>query len=475
MGMKEANKFDTDYLIIGSGPGGDAAANRLGQLGAEAVVLVEQGQVGGTCVNWGCIPTHFLLENFLLRQQISETNDRHGLFSGVPDVDFQALKSGTKKVIDSLQLSIMQGFEKNGVEFIRGKAKLITPHRVEITRNDGTTIFKTPRTIIVASGAPFTGLDVSGMESAREHLIRADRVMALDFEQIPDSVAVYGLDSPAVELASFFHFLGSEVVLLSPQASAISYGSPDLRQSVEDMLAFHDVNVHTDVELNRLSKVDDRLLVEFAEKGKNGNRLTCQYLVDAYARQANLECIENLPVRLEGKRPSVSEDFQSSQENVYFLGDVLSGGALPFRSHLAAFSGRVLADRLMDKPNGGDLDMNLLLMGMVTIDFQIAKIGLTEQEAISEGYEVKTLRTPNSHNAHAHILGQPAGYVLLVVESGTGKILGGEIVGPDAINLITVIGTAMACEGTIQDLKKFPGFHPSLAEGIFDSAWSEPF
>jgi dihydrolipoamide dehydrogenase len=475
MDMERAEKFDTDYLIIGSGPGGDAAANRLGQLGAKAVVLVEQGQVGGACVNWGCIPTHFLLENLLLRQQISEAKNRHRLFSGIPEVDFQALKSGTKKVIENLQLSIMQSFEKNGVEFIRGKGRLITPHRVEITRDDGTTTFKTPRTIIIASGAPFTALHVSGMESAREHLIRADRVMALDFEHIPDSIVIYGLDSPAVELASFFHFLGSKVALLSPQASAISYGSQDLRQSVEDMLAFHDVDLYTDVELNRLAKADGRLLIEFAEKGKEGHRLTCQYLVDAYARQANLECIENLPIRLEGNRPSVSENFQSSQEDIYFLGDVRSGAAIPFRSHLAAFSGRILADRLMGNPDGRHLDMNLLLMGMVTIDFQIAKIGLTKQEAISQGHAVRILRTPNSHNAHAQILGKPEGYVLLVVEIGTEKILGGEIVGTDAINLITVIGTAMACEGRIQDLKKFPAFHPSLAEGIFDTAWSEPF
>jgi dihydrolipoamide dehydrogenase len=475
MGMKDADKFDTDYLIIGSGPAGDAAANRLGQLGAKAVVLVEQGPVGGTCVNWGCIPTHFVLENLLLRRQISETNERHGLFSVVPDVDLEALKSGTRKVIESLQLSMMQSFEKNGVEFIRGKARLMTPHSVEITRDDGTIIFKYPKTIIVASGAPFTGLNVSGMGNVKGHLIRADRVMALDLDQIPDAIAIYGLDSPAVELASFFHFLGSDVILLSPQASVISYGSPELRQSVEDMLAFHDVDVYTGVSLSRLSKVDDRLLVEFAERGKDGNRLTCQYLVDAHGRRANLECIENLPIRLDGNRPLVSEIFQSTQENVYFLGDVRSGGTVPFRSHLAAFSGRVLADQLMGNPRRSNLNMNLLLMGMATIDFQIAKIGLTEQEAISEGYEARAIRTPNSHNAHAHILGQLAGYVLLVVERGTEKILGGEIVGPDAINLITVIGTAMACGGTIQDLRKFPGFHPSLAEGILDSAWSEPF
>jgi dihydrolipoamide dehydrogenase len=471
--MKEEGVFDTHYLIIGSGPGGDAAANRLAQLGAKGVVLVEQGPVGGTCVNWGCIPTHFLLENLLLRQQISETNYRHGLFSGVPEVDFEALKSGRRKVIEGLQLSIMQSFEKNGVEFIRGKARLITAHEVEITRDDGTIVSKSAGTIIIATGAPFIGIDVPGMEHVKEHLIRADRVMDLNFDSIPASVAVYGLDSPAVELASFFHLLGSEVALLSPHGFVVSYGSAELGQTVEDMLSFHDIGVYKDVELRRFSKVDDRGLVEFSKKGKDGNRLKCQFFVDAYGRRPNLECIKNLPIKLEGNRPLVSETFQSSIENIYFLGDVRSGGTVPFRSHLAAFSGRVLADRLMGEARDSKVDLNLLLRGMVTIDFQIAKIGLTEQEAIKQGFKVKTIRTPNSHNAHAHILGQIAGYTLLVVESGTGKILGGEIVGPNAINLITVIGTAMACEGTIQDLKKFPGFHPSLAEGIFDSAWLE--
>jgi dihydrolipoamide dehydrogenase len=471
--MKDVDVYDTHYLIIGSGPGGDAAANRLAQLGARGVVLVEQGPVGGTCVNWGCIPTHFLLENLLLRQQISETNYRHGLFSGVPEVDLDALKSGRSKVIEGLQLSIMQSLEKNGVEFILGKARLITPHEVEITKDDGTIISKTARTIIIASGAPFIGIDVPGMEDVKEHLIRADRVMDLNFKSIPESIAVYGLDSPAVELASFFHLLGSEVALLSPQGFVVSYGSAELGQSVEDMLSFHDIEVHKDVELRRFSKVDDRVLVEFSKKGKDGSRLKCQFFVDAYGRQPNLECIKNLPIKLEGNRPLVSETFQSSIENIYFLGDVRSGGIVPFRSHLAAFSGRVLADQLLGEAKDSKVDLNLLLRGMVTIDFQIAKIGLTEKDAIKQGFKVKTIRMPNSQNAHAHILGQIAGYTLLVVESGTGKILGGEIVGPDAINLITVIGTAMACEGTIQDLKKFPGFHPSLAEGILDSAWLE--
>ena len=125
----------------------------------------------------------------------------------------------------------------------------------------------------------------------------------------------------------------------------------------------------------------------------------------------------------------------------------------------------------MGNPQGKKVDLSLIPRGMTTIDFQVAKIGLTEYEAIDKRFDVKILQMPNSHNAYAQIIGQIEGYVSVIIETSTGRILGGEIIGPDAINLITVIGTAIACKGTIEDLKKLPGFHPSLSEGIFDCAW----
>ncbi len=467
---EEKRPSETDYLIIGSGPGGDGAANRLAELGQKRIVVVDKGPIGGTCVNWGCIPTHFILENLLLQQRISEANTRYHLFNSIPAIELDALKSAKERVIQSLQLSIMQSFEKNGIEFINGTARILGHREVEITKEDGAVIKMRPGTIIVATGAPFTGLSVPGMKEVKAHLIRADRVMALDFKEVPKSVAVYGLDSPAVELASFYHLMGSQVSLLSPQISILSYGSAELGETVEDSIEFHDIEVYRDVKLEEFRKKQDRLIISFKERGEN-RLIECDVLVDAYRRQSNLECIQDLSIDTEDGRPLVNETFQSSAEGIYFLGDVRSGGIVPFRSHLAAFSGRVLAEKIMGEHQGSGVDLTMILRGMATIDFQIARIGLTEADAVERDLDVKTLRIPNSYNAYAHILGQVAGYAQLVVETETGRILGGEIVSPDAINLITVIGTAMACDGTIHDLKKYPGFHPSLAEAILECAW----
>ena len=229
--MKKVRQFDNRFLIIGSGPGGDAVANRLAQLGAKRVLIIEQGTIGGTCVNFGCIPTHFVLHNLLLKEQISNTNRRHRLFNDTPQIDFNAFTSARKKVIENFQYNIMQNYKRNGIELIHGTARILTPNKVEISKSDDTVTFKTAETIIIASGASFTGVDVPGLDSARDHLIRADRIMELPFDRIPKSIVIWGLDSPAVEIAGFLRLLGANVILLSPQSSVLSFGSYQLQNS----------------------------------------------------------------------------------------------------------------------------------------------------------------------------------------------------------------------------------------------------
>ncbi len=463
--------FDTDHLIIGSGPGGEAAAQRLAELGATRVTVVENGPVGGTCVNWGCIPTHFILEHLLMRRRISETIARHGLFTNCPELDPEALKSATDRVIENLRQTIQQNLEHHNIEFIHGNGRIVGPHRAEITVEDGTVISRIPETIIVASGAPFSGLEVKGMATVEGHLVRADRAISLALDDVPETLVVYGLDSPAVELAVLFHLRGSRVTLLSPGSSVLSYGGPELARTVEDSLEFHDIEIRREVRLEEFGKTSDRLRVTFEESGSSRGRLECDRFINAWKRQSNTECIRGLTVLQEDGRPKVSEGLRSSIDHVYFLGDVRSGNGVPFRSHLAAFSGRLLAERLMGRRPNRPLDLKMIPRGMATLDFQVAAIGLTEQEARNEELDVRTFHIPNTYNAYARILGQVSGYAQLVVEQESGRVLGGEIISPDAINLITLVGSIMACEGKIQDLRTFPAFHPSLSEAILDCAW----
>ncbi len=471
--MKKTDEFDIKFLIIGTGPAGNAAAIRLAQLGAKRITIIERGPIGGICVNRGCIPTHSMLHFLKLREYLSEINQRHRLFNKLPEIDFHALASTREKLIENFRSNIRKNYERNGIELIEGTARVIDPHRVEIKGPDEKKTFKSVETFIVASGVTFRVFDVPGVQDTKEHLIGADQVMAMELDRIPESIAIWGFDSPAVELACFYRLLGSRVVLLCPLKSVVSYGSEKLGITVEEMLEFHDIEIRKNVQLRIFLNAakEDKLVVEFSDDQKEDNRFECGCCVNAFKRQTNLECVQGVKIEMEGDRPHISEAFQSSIKNIFFVGDIRSGNRIPYRSHLAAYSGRVLAEQLMCQRMENRVELKLLPVGMVTIDFEIAKIGLSEQEAIDEGLKVKVLQVPNSQNAFAHIIGQRVGYVSIITEATSGKILGGEIIGQDAINLITIIGTAIACNGTIYDLKRLPAFHPSLAEGIFDSTW----
>jgi len=290
-----------------------------------------------------------------------------------------------------LQSDIRENYERNGIELIEGTARVIDPHRVEIKGTDEKKTFKSVETFIVASGVTFTTLDVPGVENTKERLIGADRVMAMGLDRIPKSIVIWGFDSPAVELACFYHLLGSGVVLLCPLESVVSYGSEQLGITVEEMLEFHDIEVRKNVELKSFIKAakEDKLVVEFSDDQKGDDRFECEFLVNAFSRQTNLECVQGVKIEMEGDGPHISETFQSSIQNIFFVGDIRSGNHIPYRSHLAAYSGRVLAELLMGQRMDNKVELKLLPIGMATIDFEIAKIGLSEQEAIGKGLKVK--------------------------------------------------------------------------------------
>lgn len=472
--IKEAQQmpeeFDTQFLIIGAGPGGEACAVRLAELGAN-VTVVERDLLGGVCVNTGCIPVHFALENLGLQQQIHNLNERQEMFSHVPEVSFAGLKSAIGKLRDTLQEGIRKKFENNGIELIQGTAQILDPNRVEITLENGKKIEKIVKTIIVATGATFKPIQIEGYKDIKDNILQAEELMELNFDTVPSSLVIFGLNSPSVELATLFHSLGSDVTVLCPDDSVISFGSPQLGEIVEELLDFRGIEIFKQVKLKKFIKTEGQnFSIEFQDEGMQDQQIEAKFFVNAFQRQGNLECIKNLPLEIESGIPVLNQTLQSSIENIYLLGDVRGHDSVPFLSYRASFEGQSLAEILMGKDQ--PIDISLIPRG-VGLDLPIAVIGLTEQQALKQGLKVKMLQYPLAYNAFAHILGKIEGYVMLTVGTTTGKILGGEIVGPDAFNLIALIGTAIVNEATIEDLKKFPGFHPSLSEGVLNCAWKE--
>lgn len=464
------DEFDTQFLIIGAGPGGEACAVRLAELGAK-VTVVERDLLGGVCVNNGCIPVHFALENLGIQQQIHNLNERQKMFSHVPEVSFAGLKSAIEKLRDTLQEGIRKKFENSGIELIQGTAQILDPNRVEITLESDKKIEKVAKTIIIATGATFKPMQVEGHEDIKDNILQAEELMELNFETVPSSLVIFGLNSPCIELATLFHSLGSEVTILCPEDSLISFGSPQLGEIVEELLDFRGIDIFKQVKLKRFIKAEGQhFSIEFQDEGTQDQQIEATIFVNAFQRQGNLECIKDLPLEIENSIPVLNHVLQSSIESIYFLGDVRGNESIPFLSYRASFEGQSLAEILMGKDQ--PVDISLIPRG-VGLDLPIAVIGLTAQQALKQGLKVKAIQYPLAYNAFAHILGKIEGYIMLIVETTTGKIHGGEIVGPDAFNLIALIGTAIVNEATIEDLKKFPGFHPSLSEGVLNCAWKE--
>ncbi|MFX0093066.1 MAG: 2-oxo acid dehydrogenase subunit E2, partial [Candidatus Hodarchaeota archaeon] len=462
-------EHETQFLIIGAGPGGEACAMRLAELGAK-VTIVERDLLGGICVNKGCIPIHFALKNVLLQQQIANTNERQKMFSHVPEISFRELKAAIEKLKHTLQEGIQKKFENAGIELIQGVAQILDPNRVEIILKDGNKFQKIAKSIIVATGATFEEQELKGYKELKNLILKADEIMELKFDKIPSSIVLYGLNNPTVELATFFQIMGSEVTVLCPYDSLLSFGSSELKEIVEELLDFRGIEIFKQVKLNKFLKGEEHsLIIEFQE-AETKNRIEANLFVNAFQRQSNLECIQNIPVKIHNNRPILNQSLQSSIENIYFIGDVRGDESIPFLSYRASFEGQKLAEILMGKE--APIDINLIPRGMA-LDLQIAVIGLTEEQALQQGLNVKAVQYPLAYNAYAHILGQIEGYVMLIIEAASGKIVGGEIIGPEALNLIAMIGTAIASSSTIESLKKFPGFHPSLSEGVLNCAWKD--
>ncbi|MFW9996614.1 MAG: FAD-dependent oxidoreductase [Candidatus Odinarchaeota archaeon] len=457
-------EFDTQFLVVGAGPGGEAVANRLADLGGE-VVVVERDLVGGTCVNKGCIPVQFIIRHLLLQKQVFEADKRHGLFSTIPEINIGALFSAAKKVNRELRQGIAKNFDSKGIKLLRGNARIIGTNEVEITSNVGETTRLTAEKIVVASGANFPDLQVPSIESIKKHFINADEVFSQDFTRVPDTVAVYGYDLPAIELVYLFHLLGSRVTLISPEKSITAFDSSELDVFIEERLDFQGIEIISDASLKSFSKNDEEIRIYLETAKKKIIQLDCKLFINSSRREPDLSVIEESAVKTINNKPVLTDSYQSSMKDIFFIGD--ARGEPPYKSYKASFEGLIISERLLGERNlSADTD---LYPRMLNLDIQIATVGLTGRKASAEG--LKPIKLPMTYNAYARIAGKVEGYCTLFIEEVTGRIRGGEIVALEANNLIAIIATAIASRSTIDDLKKFPSYHPSLSEGVISCAW----
>jgi dihydrolipoamide dehydrogenase len=444
---------DTEFLVVGGGPGGYHAAIRAAQLGLD-VTCVDKGSFGGVCLHWGCIPSKGLIGMGKLVDEIRDWNER-GLETSEPEVDLERFQGWKQSQIDELSRGVKHLMSSRGVDVREGTAQLTGPNEAEI---DGEPI--TFDQALVATGSdpielphiPFDGETVVG---SRE---------ALEFEEPPESLAVIGGGFIGLEIGQFYHQLGTEVTVVEMLDSALPTADDDLGREIGRQLTKRGLTIHTNTEATDADVGPDGVTLEL--DGPKAEQLEADKLLVAVGRRPNTKGIglEAAGVETtESGHIDVDDQMRTSQENIFAIGDVAPGPAL---AHKASYEG-LHAAAVAAGQDHVVVDHRAVPWFCYTTP-EVGSVGLTEEEAREQHEDPIVEQFPFAALGKAKMTGHTDGWAKVIARQD-GALLGVHIVGPDATNLIAEPALAIEMGATLTDVAETVHAHPTLAEVFLEA------
>jgi dihydrolipoamide dehydrogenase len=454
----------TSVVIIGAGPGGYVAAIRAAQLGLN-VTLVEQGALGGVCLNWGCIPSKALLHVGHLMQWCQAASAM-GLHIEGLRLDWTQTQQWKNQLITKLTQGIGQLLRAHNVTVVKGQACFTSPHTVHVQhphtsqQEDGEISQLTADAFIIATGsstAPVPGIDVDGqwVWDARD---------ALSCAEVPQSLVILGAGVIGLEMAVMFQQLGTSITLVETQPTLLPGWDADVTKALTRYLKKHHVNVLMGTGLDWLERQESGITVGLS----NGLTLKAQALLVAAGRVPNSSLL-GLPAAgvATNDRGFITVDSQcrTNVPHIFAIGDVAS---TPLLAHKASKEGTVAAEVIAGKPSGLDY---MAMPAVIFTQPELACVGLTAEKAHALGYMVKTGAFPLQASGRALIEQAPAGSVVKVVaDATTDRVLGVHIAGPHAADMIAEATLAIEMGATVTDLALTVHAHPTLPESLMEAA-----
>ena len=436
--------MDYDLIIIGAGPAGYVAAIRAGQLGLKTAI-VEKKHVGGMCLNWGCIPSKTILESAKVYEKTKTLAE-----FGIDGVDLENLsfnwdtvKKRSKKITKRLTAGVNFLLKKNGVEVINGTAKVGSDKSVYV---DGKKI--TAENIIVATGSKPKKLDAK-LEDAPS----VEMQKLFDIKEIPENIVVTGNHISAVEMAQFFKMIGKKVTLVA--------NSDYFLHGIDQYLIEY---ITKDIAAKGIELITDSYPSKYLE-GKvtvGDKKIKCDLLLNCNSRKAVIPESETPLELTERGFIKTDKDFMTNMPGVYVIGDA-SGKS--FVAHVASAQGIHVVNKI--KGIKSNFDYSSYPINMYTSP-EISQIGLTEEMVKEEGYDYKINEFPLSANAKAMIEGSSEGFIRMISDKEYGQVLGVQIVGKHATDMIAEAGAYLRMEGSIYDVANTIHAHPTVSEIYFE-------
>ena len=451
----------TDAVVIGAGPGGYVAAIRLAQLGKK-VTIVEKENLGGVCLNVGCIPSKALISAADFYDKLKNQSSTMGFeINGDVNVNMKTLVSWKNSVVEKLTGGIGFLLENRKVEKVTGEASFVSSKEIEVKSKNGTERIKADSFIIATGSRP---IQIPGFEFDGKTIV--DSTGALDLETVPEDLVVIGGGFIGVEIGTVFQKLGSKLTVVEMLDGILTGSDRDCVKVVERKLKKRKAAILTKTKANGVKKKGKKLSVT-VETPKGDKDIPADVVLVTVGRRPNTESL-NLKaagVQLDERGfIKVNKKLETSAKGIYSIGDVAGGYQL---AHKASKEGIVVAEVIAGKKS--ELDYQCMPWAVFS-DPEIGQVGMTEEEAKKAGFTPKTGKFQFSANGRALSIGHAEGFVKVVGDEKTGLLLGVHIVGPEASDLIASAALGIEMGATVEDVALTVHTHPTLSECVMEAA-----
>jgi dihydrolipoamide dehydrogenase len=449
-----------DIIVIGSGPGGYVAAIRASQLGLKTAII-EKENLGGICLNWGCIPTKALLKSAQVYDYIKHAGE-YGLKIKEAEAEFDKIIARSRQVADGMSKGVQFLMRKNNIEVIMGTGKLVAKGKVEVTAADGTKKTVEGKHIIIATGARSRKLPNIPQDGKR--VIGYREAMTLPTQ--PKSMVIVGSGAIGSEFSYFYNALGTKVTLVEFMPTILPAEDEEVSKTMEKIFKKQGMEVMTNSSVEKVETSDKGCKVTI-KTPKGTETVECDVVLSAVGIKANIEGIglETMGIKTDKGKIVVDQFYQTNVPGIYAIGDVIPGPAL---AHLASHEGIVCVEKIAGK-NPEPIDYKNI-PGCTYCQPEVASVGYTEKQAKEAGYEIKVGKFPFTASGKAKAAGHADGFVKLIFDAKYGELLGAHMVGANVTEMIAEIVALRKLETTGHEIITAVHPHPTMSEAVMEAA-----
>ncbi|MFN8281940.1 MAG: dihydrolipoyl dehydrogenase [Chitinophagales bacterium] len=452
------NNFD--LIVIGSGPGGYVAAIRASQLGMK-VAIVEKENLGGICLNWGCIPTKALLKSAQVFDYLNHAKD-YGIEVADVNANFSEVIQRSRNVAEGMSKGVQFLMKKNNIEVIYGYGKVLPGRRVEITQKEGGIKIIKANNVLLATGGrakQLFSLPIDGKKII-------DYRKAMSLETQPKTMVIVGAGAIGVEFAYFYHTLGTQVTLIEFMDTILPVEDKEVGKAVEKIYSKKGMQVLTSSKVLNAKIEKDKVFL-YVNTPKGELNIEADVVLSAAGVSTNIENIglELCGIKTENDKVQVNAFYQTNVDGVYAIGDIVKGQAL---AHVASAEGIIAVEHMAGHhPQPLNYDN---IPGCTYCSPEVASVGITEQKAKDKGLDILVGKFPFSASGKAKAAGKADGFVKLIIDKKYGELLGAHFVGENVTEMIAEIIVARNLETTGMQILKSVHPHPTMSEAIMEAA-----